>query len=73
MFRDKLVCGIGDSRMHRQLLAEAILNFDKALQLVKGMKLADRSDWDLQEGGVATGADCPSAQHSQRQEERTQF
>ena len=55
MLRDRLVCGIGDSRMRRRILAEPALDFDKALQLVTAMELADRSDRDLQESGVATG------------------
>lgn len=57
MLRDRLVCGIGDSRMHCHLLAELALDFDKALQLVTTMEIADHSDQDLQERGVATSAD----------------
>ena len=37
------VCGIGDSRMQRRLLAEEDLTFDKALQLVQAMESADQS------------------------------
>ena len=43
MLRDRLVCGIGDSRMQRRLLAEQDLTFDKALQLVQAMESADQS------------------------------
>ena len=43
MLRDRLVCGIGDSRMQRRLLAEEDLTFDKALQLVQAMESADQS------------------------------
>ena len=43
MLRDRLVCGIGDSRMQRRLLSEEDLTFDKALQLVQAMESADQS------------------------------
>ena len=48
MLRDRLVCGIGDTRIQRRLLAEPELTFQKALTLSQAMELADRDTKDLQ-------------------------
>ena len=48
MLRDRLVCGIGDTRIQRRLLAEPELTFQKALTLSQAMELADRHTKDLQ-------------------------
>ena len=40
MIRDRLVCGINNSRIQRRLLQEADLNYERALQLAQAMELA---------------------------------
>lgn len=48
MIRDRLVCGIGDERSQRRLLAEPNLDFKKAFQLAQSLEAADRNVKDLQ-------------------------
>ena len=48
MLRDRLVCGIRDSRVQRRLLSEVNLTFSKAFELAKAAELAEKSVADLQ-------------------------
>ena len=48
MLRDRLICGINDARIQRRLLAEAEIDFPKALQIAQAMESADRDAQDLQ-------------------------
>ena len=54
MLRDRLVCGVNDSRIQRRLLSEADLDFDKALKAALAMEMADRDAEDLQGEKKAT-------------------
>ncbi len=47
MLRDRLVCGINDSRIQRRLLAEPDLDY-KAYELALALEAADKSAQDLQ-------------------------
>ena len=47
MLRDRLVCGLRDSKTQRRLLAESQLTFTKALEIAQGQELADKSGKDL--------------------------
>ena len=47
MLRDRLVCGIGDGKIQRRLLAESELTFKKAFELAQAMETADRDAQDL--------------------------
>ena len=51
MLRDRLVCGINDSRIQRRLLAEPDLKFAKALELAQAMETADQNVQELQKAG----------------------
>ncbi len=53
MFRDRLICGINDSRMQRSLLAEKSLTFKDAFAKAQAMESADRDCQDLQKPCVA--------------------
>ena len=48
MFQDRLVCGMEEPRIQRQLLAEPDLVFDKAFKLVSAAEAADKNAKDLQ-------------------------
>ena len=48
MLRDRLVCGIADSRMQRAMLAELKLKFARAFELAQTMESADRDTRKLQ-------------------------
>ena len=48
MLRDRLVCGIGDSRIQKRLLAEPNLTLDKALELALAQKSAEQNAAQLQ-------------------------
>ena len=48
MLRDRLVCGIADSRMQRAMLAESKLKFARAFELAQTMESADRDTRKLQ-------------------------
>ena len=50
MLRDRLVCGIRDSRVQRRLLAEPELTFAKAFELSQATELAEKNAKDLQTG-----------------------
>ena len=50
MIRDRLICGVNDERIHRRLLAESRLDFEKALELATAMETADESTCDIQQG-----------------------
>jgi hypothetical protein len=50
MLRDRLVCGLRDSKLQRRLLAEPGLTFRKAFELSQGAEVAERSSKELQEG-----------------------
>ena len=47
MLRDRLVCGITNSRCQQRLLAEADLTFDTAFKMVQAMELAERDAQEL--------------------------
>ena len=42
MLRDRIVCGIRDTRLQRRLLAETALTFKKAFELAQASELADK-------------------------------
>ena len=48
MLRDRLVCGINDSRIQRRLLSELNLTFQKAYDLALAMEIADKDTQDMQ-------------------------
>ena len=47
MLRDRLVCGINNHQIQKRLLAETVLNFQKAVELALAMESASRSVGDL--------------------------
>ena len=49
MLRDRLVCGVRDSRLQRRLLTEKDLTFAKAFELAKLAELAERSAGEIQQ------------------------
>ena len=48
ILQDRLVCGIGDTRVQRCLLAETDLTFKKAFELAWASELAEKNARDLQ-------------------------
>ena len=48
MLRDRLVCGINDSRIQRRLFSEPNLTFQKAFDLALAMEIADKDTQDMQ-------------------------
>ena len=46
--RDRIVCGIKDSRVQRRLLAEPMLTFAKALEIAQASELAEKNVLVLQ-------------------------
>ena len=48
MLRDRLVCGVEDSRIQRRLLAEPELTFDKAFEIAMASESAEKNVKDLQ-------------------------
>lgn len=48
MLRDRLVCGVRDSRLQRRLLTEKDLTFAKAFELAKLAELAEKSAGEIQ-------------------------
>lgn len=40
MLRDRIVCGVNDSRIQRRLLAEPNLTFTKVLEVAQALELA---------------------------------
>jgi len=61
MLRDRLVCGVNDSRIQRRLLSEADLDFAKALKTAQAMEMADRDALQLQNGKVTSEAEASGA------------
>ena len=47
MLRDRLVCGIKDSRVQRRLLSETDLTFKKAFELAQASEVAEKNARDL--------------------------
>ena len=47
MLRNRLVCGVNDSRIQRQLLAETDLTFGKALELTQALEAAEQNAKDV--------------------------
>ena len=43
MLGDKIVCGISDERIQRQLLAESTLTYSKAVEMALGMEAAAKN------------------------------
>lgn len=50
MIRDRIVCGIRDSRLQRRLLAETGLTFKKAFELCQTCEVAEKNAKELQTG-----------------------
>ena len=48
MLRDRLVCGVEDSRIQRRLLAEPELTFEKAFEIAMASESAEKNVKDLQ-------------------------
>ena len=48
MLRDRLVCGIGDTRVQRRLLSETALTFTKAFELAQAAESAEQNAKQLQ-------------------------
>ena len=48
MLRDRLICGVNDDRIQRRLLAEAKIDFTKALAVAQAMETAEREAQHLQ-------------------------
>ncbi len=58
MLRDRLVCGVNDSRIQRRLLGEEDgLTFKRAMDIATGMELAEKNVADLQQGATQSVAD----------------
>ena len=47
MLHDRLVCGVNQSGIQKGLLAEKDLTFDKALDIAKALKEAEKDTQDL--------------------------
>ena len=47
MLRDRIVCGISDDKMQRQLLAETDLDYTKAVEIAINMEAAANSVQEL--------------------------
>ena len=47
MLRDQLICGIGNGKIQRHLLAESEFTFKKAFELAQAMETANRDSRDL--------------------------
>ena len=54
MLRDRLVCGIKDSRVQRRLLSETDLTFKKAFELAQASEVAEKNARDLHKPSMAT-------------------
>ena len=64
MLRDRLVCGIGNERWQRRLLAEDKLDYKVAMKLVLALETAESQVKDLQ--GTTEVHQVRRSQHSQR-------
>ena len=53
MLRDRLVCGLRDSRLQIRLLAESELTFKKAFEMTQASEVAERNTKELQAGKKA--------------------
>ena len=49
MLRDRIVCGIADSRLQHRLLAEPELTLEKAIELAQAQETADQGAQQLQQ------------------------
>ena len=49
MLRDRLVCGVKDTRIQKKLLAESDLTFKKAYRTVQAVEAAERQSKELQD------------------------
>ena len=54
MLKDRLICGINDARIQRRLLAEANVDFQRALEIAQAMETADRDAQHLQNQQATT-------------------
>ena len=54
MLRDRVVCGIGDPRIQKRLLAESDLTFDKAVELAVAQESAEQNAAQLQKPLLTT-------------------
>ena len=52
--RDRLVCGLRNAGVQKQLLAQTDLTLDKALQVAQGMEAAEKSTKTLQGGDTSS-------------------
>ena len=52
--RDRLVCGLRNAGVQKQLLAQTDLTLDKALQVAQGMEAAEKSTKALQDGDTSS-------------------
>ena len=52
MLRDRLVCGVNDSRIQRRLLSEPDLTYKRAYDLAQAMEAAERNALDLQRAEI---------------------
>ena len=52
MLKDRLICGIGDSRMQRRLLSESSLTFTKAQDILLALEAADNNAGVLEASGT---------------------
>ena len=66
--RDRLVCGVNDSRLQRRLLAETDLTFGKALELTQALEAAERNTKDLV---PPSNLGSPSVVHTVRRQVRS--
>ena len=70
MLRDRLVCGIGEARLQRRLLAESSLKFEKPLALAVAWESAEQNAKDLQSAAESETAAVHSLINSQRSTEK---
>lgn len=54
MLRDRLVCGINDSRTQQRLLSEADMDLERTLKTAQAMDMADRDAQQLQSSNVTS-------------------
>lgn len=67
MLRDRLICGINNDGMQRQLLGEATLSFKRALEIAQAMETAANNTKDIQS---ANGGVQPCTMHLVSKEKR---
>ena len=71
MIRDRLVCGLRDTKLQRRLLVEPRLTFQKAFDLTLASEVAARSAKELQDGQRPT--ETPAVFTMQQREMRTKW